>query len=105
METALPSADLLLPALGGGDGMYLHNQGIENMTTAELITTAREMGFRQCGSLEVKRLFITHNVVSPADRDALLEAYNEGVRLDEDDDGQPSEYDEWQDSFPLLRET
>ena len=68
------------------------------MTTAELITIAREMGFRQCGSLEVKRFFITHNVVSPADRDTLLEAYNEGARLDEDE----SEYDEWQASFPLM---
>ena len=51
----------------------------------ELKTIAREMGFRQCGSLEVKRFFLQHNVVSPADRDMLLEAYNEGVRLDEEE--------------------
>lgn len=51
----------------------------------ELKTIAREMGFRQCGSMEMKNLFIEHNIVSPADRDTLLEAYNEGVRLDEEE--------------------
>ena len=56
------------------------------MTTAELKTTAREMGFRQCGSLEMKNFFIEHNIVSPADRDMVLEAYNEGVRLDEEEE-------------------
>ena len=53
------------------------------MTTAELKTIAREMGFRQCGSLEMAKFFIENSIVSPADRDMLLEAYNEGVRLDE----------------------
>ena len=51
----------------------------------ELKTIAREMGFRQCGSLEVKKFFLEHNVVSPADRDLLLAEYNEGVRLDEEE--------------------
>jgi hypothetical protein len=77
----------------------------------ELKMTARDMGFRQCGSLEMKNFFIQHNIVSPADRDVLMAEYNEGVRMDEDemldgewvdgcdydDDGQPSEYEEWQD--------
>ena len=69
----------------------------------ELKITAREMGFRQCGSLEMENFFIKHNIVSPADRDVLLEEYNFGVQVDEDevwwedDDGQPDEYTEWQD--------
>jgi len=71
----------------------------------ELKTTAREMGFRQCGSLEMENFFIQHNIVSPADRDVLMAEYNEGVLLDEnedwfaDDDGQPDEHTEWQDVF------
>ena len=74
----------------------------ENEVNEELKMTARDMGFRQCGSLEMENFFIKHNIVSPADRDALLAEYNEGVRLDEDedwfaDDGQPDEYTEWQD--------
>ena len=51
----------------------------------ELKMTAREMGFRQCGSLEMKNFFIKNNILSPADRDVLLAEYNEGVRLDEEE--------------------
>ena len=72
----------------------------------ELKIKAREMGFRQCGSLEMENFFIQHNIVSPADRDVLLEEYNFGVQVDEDlevwwedDDGQPDEYTEWQDLY------
>jgi len=75
----------------------------ENEVNEELKMTARDMGFRQCGSLEMKNFFIQHNIVSPADRDVLMAEYNEGVLLDENtddwfaDDLQPDEYTEWQD--------